>query len=139
MESSRRKSPASSALIMGLYRRRWARSALSALAEGPRRQADLKVELVSRSGRLVHHRTFISAMSYLESNNLVQRHDHLPGRVVYEIAELGRQLHAHLESLEETVQEHHADGNGRAIASVQGDGADGQAGRPSSSHLPPVT
>jgi DNA-binding HxlR family transcriptional regulator len=125
---------------MGLYRRRWARSALSALAEGPRRQADLKVELVSRSGRLVHHRTFISAMSYLESNSLIQRHDHLPGRVVYEIAELGRQLHAHLESLEQAVQDHHTNNNGRAIAPVPDGGVDhGQAGRPSSSHLPPVT
>jgi DNA-binding HxlR family transcriptional regulator len=103
-------------LIKGLYHRRWARSALSVLADGPHRQADLKVELVSRSGSLVHHRAFISAMSYLESNRLVQRHDHPRGRVMYEIAELGRELHAQLESLERAVQKHGADRRGRAIA-----------------------
>jgi DNA-binding HxlR family transcriptional regulator len=98
-------------LIKGLYRRRWARPALSALAsaEGPYRQADLIVELVSSSGSLVHHRTFSYAMSYLEANHLVVRDDHRPGLVAYEMTHLGREVHARLETLEQAVHGHHSD------------------------------
>lgn len=98
-------------LIKGLYRRRWADLALATLAgaQGPYRQADLKLALVTRSGSFVHHRAFSNAMSYLEANRLVVRRDERPGVVRYEIADLGRVLHAQLDAVEHAVHERHPD------------------------------
>jgi DNA-binding HxlR family transcriptional regulator len=90
-----------SRLIKGLYRRRWADLALATLAgaQRPYRQADLKLALVAQSGNFVHHRAFSNAMSYLEANRLVVRRDEQPGVVLYEIADLGRVLHAQLDAV----------------------------------------
>jgi DNA-binding HxlR family transcriptional regulator len=98
-------------LIRGLYRRRWADLALATLAgaQGPYRQADLKLALVARSGIFVHHRAFSNAMSYLEANHLVVRRNEKPGVVLYEIADLGRVLHAQLLAVEHSVHERHTD------------------------------
>jgi hypothetical protein len=97
------QSPASIRLIGGLYRRRWARPALSTLARAdhPYRQADLITELVASARSMVHFRAFAYALSYLVDNRLVVRHDR-PGLVAYEITDLGRQVQARLQGLERT-------------------------------------
>jgi hypothetical protein len=102
-----------SRLIKGIYRRRLADLALATLAEArePYRQADLKLALATKSGSFVHHRTFSNAMSYLEANRLVVRRDARPGVVLYEIAGLGRVVHAQLAAVEHSVHGHQPEGD----------------------------
>lgn len=111
-----------SRLIKGLYRRRLADLVLATLAEAhePCRQADLKLALATKSGSFVHHRTFSNAMSYLEAYGLVVRRDVRPGVVLYEIADLGRVVHAQLTAVEQSVHEHNPEGDARQCSTGGG-------------------
>ncbi|GGK43303.1 hypothetical protein GCM10010124_40100 [Pilimelia terevasa] len=62
-------------MLRPIYRRKWSRSILNTLADGPKRYTDLSTQLTFESGELVHSQTLTDTLRMLTDLGFITHRD----------------------------------------------------------------